>query len=401
VSLLRTAVLWIPAIRRLHESRGALLAERDSLIRKIVPPAVEDPNADEVRAAHTEGRLIITEYPYHPRSRPLEASAGGMRLKTRFQAEQHRYAATLRDLAHHIGSLLRIPREEQDASGPFWANDWFPPLDGVSLYGLIAETAPRRYIEVGSGISTRFARRAIQDMGLPTRIVSIDPHPHTVVDSLCDEVVRSRMEDVPRDFWDGIEQTDMLFVDNSHRSFPNSDVTVFFAEVLPALRPGTIWGLHDIFCRGTIQTPGATCSTMSSISCWRTCWAVRAVTRSYFQRGGVVRTSPSQYFGAAMGSGRPFETLARMAGAFGCDAAPRPCPRRVERDKAGIAKLFRRIVAETPDTMDNNAGTDKCRIMPQVRSASVARSAAARIPFLSPFAATGCRSFAAYGAGWG
>ena len=27
----------------------------------------------------------------------------------------------------------------------------------------------------------------------------------------------------------------------------NSDVTVFFSEVLPALKPGTIWGLHDIF----------------------------------------------------------------------------------------------------------------------------------------------------------
>jgi hypothetical protein len=39
----------------------------------------------------------------------------------------------------------------------------------------------------------------------------------------------------------------MLFVDNSHRSFPNSDVTVFFAEALPALRPGTLWGMHDIF----------------------------------------------------------------------------------------------------------------------------------------------------------
>jgi hypothetical protein len=38
-----------------------------------------------------------------------------------------------------------------------------------------------------------------------------------------------------------------LFIDNSHRSFPNSDVTVFFAEVMPALPPGTIWGLHDIF----------------------------------------------------------------------------------------------------------------------------------------------------------
>ncbi len=246
MSLLRTAALSIPAIRRLHESRDALLAERDNLIRQMDQLAAEDPNAAEARAARMEGRLIITEYPYHPRSRPLEASAGGTYLRTRFQAEQHRYAATLRNLANHVDALLRIPRDEQEAGGPFWANDWFPPLDGVSLYGLIAETAPRRYIEVGSGISTRFARRAIKDMGLPTRIVSIDPHPHTVVDALCDEVVRSRMEDVPRDFWDGIEQTDMLFVDNSHRSFPNSDVTVFFAEVLPALRSGTILGLHDI-----------------------------------------------------------------------------------------------------------------------------------------------------------
>jgi hypothetical protein len=55
------------------------------------------------------------------------------------------------------------------------------------------------------------------------------------------------MEEVPREFWEGIGPEDLLFLDNSHRSFPNSDVTVFFTEVLPALQPGTIWGLHDIF----------------------------------------------------------------------------------------------------------------------------------------------------------
>jgi predicted O-methyltransferase YrrM len=121
------------------------------------------------------------------------------------------------------------------------------PFDGASLYGLIAERSPRRYIEVGSGISTRFARQAISNLSLQTRIVSIDPHPHTAIDTLCDEVVRSRMEEVPREFWEGIGPEDLLFVDNSHRSFPNSDVTVFFVEVMPALRPGTIWGMHDIF----------------------------------------------------------------------------------------------------------------------------------------------------------
>jgi hypothetical protein len=82
---------------------------------------------------------------------------------------------------------------------------------------------------------------------LPTRIVSIDPNPWTPIDPLCDELMRTRMEEVPREFWEGIGAEDLLFVDNSHRSFPNSDVTVFFAEVMPVLRPGTIWGVHDIF----------------------------------------------------------------------------------------------------------------------------------------------------------
>ena len=67
-----------------------------------------------------------------------------------------------------------------------------------------------------------------------------------MTDSLCDQVMRCRMEDVPSEFWEGIGADDLLFIDNSHRSFPNSDVTVFFAEVLPTLQPGTIWGLHDI-----------------------------------------------------------------------------------------------------------------------------------------------------------
>jgi hypothetical protein len=246
LNLLRTAALWVPAIRRLHDDRNALLAERDALLMRTASGA-EDREAAEARVARIEGRLITTEYPYYPHSRPIEDAAGGRHLTARLHAEEDRYAATLRGVARHVASLLRIPRAQEHPSRPFWANEWFPPFDGAALYGLIAERSPRRYIEVGSGISTRFARQAIGDLHLQTRVVSIDPHPRTEIDTLCDEVVRSRMEEVPREFWEGIGPEDLLFVDNSHRSFPNSDVTVFFAEVIPALRPGTIWGLHDIF----------------------------------------------------------------------------------------------------------------------------------------------------------
>jgi len=192
-------------------------------------------------------RLILTDYPYYPRKRPLEDAAGGTRLMARLRREETRYAATLNGIARHAGPLLRIPREADDSGRPYWANSWFPPFDGVSLYGLIAERSPRRYIEVGSGMSTRFARQAIRDLALPTRIISIDPHPRAVIDAICDEVVRYPMEEVPRAFWEAVGPDDLLFVDNSHRSFPNSDVTVFFTEVMPQLQPGTIWGLHDIF----------------------------------------------------------------------------------------------------------------------------------------------------------
>lgn len=226
MSLAHKAALWVPAIRRLYDERNSLRAERDAL---------------------EDGRLIVTEYPYHPHRRPIEDAAGGRRLAARLLREQDSYATTLSRISQHVSSLHRIPREEKDPSRPFWANIWFPPFDGATLYGLIAERSPRRYIEVGSGISTRFARQAISDQGLATRIVSIDPHPQTLCDTLCDEVVRCRMEEVSHRFWEEIGPEDLLFIDNSHRSFPNSDVTVFFAEVMPALQPGTIWGLHDIF----------------------------------------------------------------------------------------------------------------------------------------------------------
>jgi hypothetical protein len=148
---------------------------------------------------------------------------------------------------------------------PFWLNDWFPPFDCAVLYGLVAEKKPRRYIEVGSGISTRFARQAIKDYDLDTRVISIDPHPHNAVDELCDEVICSRMEDLGSDFWGSVGEGDMLFVDNSHRSFPNSDVTVFLRRFFPPLEEGRYGDFTTFFFRMIIRTNGEGVSTMSNI----------------------------------------------------------------------------------------------------------------------------------------
>ena len=116
-----------------------------------------------------------------------------------------------------------------------------------ALYCMLFEFRPKRFVEVGSGDSTRFARRAIRDHSLPTLITSIDPTPRAEIDKLCDFVIRKPLEEVELDVFDELGPGDFLFIDGSHRSFSNSDVTVAFLDVLPRLRAGVVVHFHDIF----------------------------------------------------------------------------------------------------------------------------------------------------------
>jgi hypothetical protein len=130
---------------------------------------------------------------------------------------------------------------------PFWVNQWLPIVDGIAIYGLLAHYNPRSFVEVGSGNSTKFAKRAIKDHNLRTNIISIDPHPRADIDQLCDQLVRERLEDIDLSLFTTLGADDIVFIDNSHRSFQGSDVTVFFNEILPMLGKGCIYGIHDIF----------------------------------------------------------------------------------------------------------------------------------------------------------
>ncbi len=151
-------------------------------------------------------------------------------------------------LATYREPLRRIPVHPTPGSTePTWYNEWLPGLDATSLYGFVAKNNPATYLEVGSGNSTKFVRRAITDHGLRTRIVSIDPHPRAEIDALCDEVIRQPLEDCDLSVFGSLSAGDVCFVDNSHCCFQNSDVTVVFLEVVPRLAPGVLIGFHDIF----------------------------------------------------------------------------------------------------------------------------------------------------------
>lgn len=194
-----------------------------------------------------EGRAVdFNDFAYRPRCRDWSKSPGAVALAARLDADDATYRTTFEGFVAHDARLRTISVLPQ-GNEPCWENWWLPGLDAVALYGMVALHKPRVFLEVGSGYSTRFVRRSIVDNELATKIVSIDPTPTQDIDALCNETIRKPLEEVDPKVFAALRAGDMLFVDNSHRSFQNSDVTIFFTEVLPALAPGVIYALHDIF----------------------------------------------------------------------------------------------------------------------------------------------------------
>lgn len=158
-----------------------------------------------------------------------------------------RYAAFIRDSGARE-ALADIPLEASgDPAMPFWRNAFFPPVDALALSTLLRVRNPTRYVEIGSGNSTKFARHAIRFAGLRTTITSIDPHPRAEVAAIADRIVADPIEVSDLAVFGEVEAGDLIFLDGSHRCFQNSDVAVFFVDILPALPAGTIVGIHDIF----------------------------------------------------------------------------------------------------------------------------------------------------------
>jgi hypothetical protein len=161
------------------------------------------------------------------------------------------YASYLTSFLNYKTQIQAIQKcdANKDENLPCWNNDYLPGLDIISLYGMLCLHRPAQYIEVGSGNSTKVARKAIREQQLATKITSIDPYPRAQIDQLADKIIRMPFEnmDDPQSIIATLNENDILFIDNSHRVFPNSDATVFFLEILPYLKKGVIVHIHDIY----------------------------------------------------------------------------------------------------------------------------------------------------------
>jgi len=159
---------------------------------------------------------------------------------------QEKYADFLALASKNEDHFDRLQSQLSD-TGFLWRNDFFPAWDTVMLHTMLGHFKPKRYLEVGSGYSTIVAQQAIKDHEIDTKIISVDPHPRADIDHFADTLYRKRLETIDISILTDLDDGDILFIDNSHRLLPNSDVMVFFLEVLPQLKPGVVVHIHDVY----------------------------------------------------------------------------------------------------------------------------------------------------------
>ena len=197
------------------------------------------------RAVH---EFKVVDYPYRSVVRYGAGRPPHRELDELIGSGRDAYRTFLSDMGQIQEDFAKIPLGgTYETRTPFWLNAWFPPLDGMVLTQMLRGTNPDRFVEIGSGVSTKFARRAVDLYGLRTKLISIDPQPRNEIDVICDQVLRKPLERCNVEMFEDLNPGDILFLDSSHRSFQGSDVTVFFMEILPRLKPGVIVHIHDIY----------------------------------------------------------------------------------------------------------------------------------------------------------
>jgi hypothetical protein len=234
-------------LARLREERDALLRKTAQLERELKTNQAAAERAKQFEHFIATGEVVRLEYPVHPRVRYGYGTPPHAQLAQRFAGEESRYRQHIAGFLAFAPNFAKIAPQAQSRTEPYWINEWIPAFDAISIYGFLAARNPRTYVEIGSGVSTKFARRAIRDHGLRTKIVSIDPNPRSEIDVLCDEVIRQPLQETDPSRLISLTPEDVLFFDGSHCCFQNSDVTVFFTEILPAMAPGILAGVHDVF----------------------------------------------------------------------------------------------------------------------------------------------------------
>lgn len=151
-------------------------------------------------------------------------------------------------LSRYLGEFSAFPPYEQlqkEGFGPGYTS-----LDALTLYMMIRHFKPKRYIEVGSGLSTYYcslAGKKNASEGFPLDIICIEPYPCQKLYTVAGiKVISKEVQDVEISLFQQLRENDVLFIDSTHIVRIDGDVPFLYLEVLPLLNVGVVIHIHDV-----------------------------------------------------------------------------------------------------------------------------------------------------------
>lgn len=217
-------------------------------VARLYRPTFHRTSRHVYRAADRLGVFPVIDHYHDPPVRPTLDRCRARQLP----GIDLRVSEQLKLLAEFdYGEELRaIPSQSNGSLSPYYDNLAFAPLDGAVYHSLLRHLKPQRVIEVGSGESTRFAANALalnSAEGHPGDLVAIEPYESPYLERLGVTVIRERVEDVEPRIFGQLRANDVLFIDSSHVVRPGGDVAFLLLETVPALAPGVVIHIHDVF----------------------------------------------------------------------------------------------------------------------------------------------------------
>jgi predicted O-methyltransferase YrrM len=149
-----------------------------------------------------------------------------------------------------------VPFPDQPVEGYryHFENEYYAYTDGLFLSLMLQRFRPERVIEIGSGFSSAaMLDTADRFPPGPSRFTFVEPYPERLRtllrkdDQARAEVVEQGVQYVPVAHFAELGADDLLLIDSTHTVKYGGDVNYLFFEVLPALQPGVIVHIHDIF----------------------------------------------------------------------------------------------------------------------------------------------------------
>ncbi len=159
-------------------------------------------------------------------------------------------------LLHSISAYykdLPFPKQKSSPWRYYYENPAFCYGDASVYFGMLRHFRPKRVIEIGSGYSSCLAMDTNdQFLDKTSQLSFIEPYPQLLFDLIGEDaeyrqnVVVSKVQDVPTHVFRELQAGDFLFIDSSHVAKMGSDVNDYLFRILPCLNEGVIIQIHDI-----------------------------------------------------------------------------------------------------------------------------------------------------------